>query len=129
MKGKIAAGFIAVMMFATVVGLATAQDTTKATHKKTRTLTGCLQKGDDANEYKITTKAGATWEIKSDSVKLDDHVGHTVAVTGVVSHHKEHAMKEDAKAEMKEHGMDKDAKEHGHMTATALTMVSDTCQK
>ena len=120
MKGKIAAGFIAVMMFATVVALATAQDTTKATHKKTRTLTGCLQKGEGTNEYNLTTKGGATWEIKSDSVKLDDHVGHTVAVTGVVSHHKEHAMKEDAKAEMKEHGMDKDAKEHGHMTATAL---------
>jgi len=129
MKGKIAAGFIAVMMLATVVGLATAQSTTKATHKKTRTLTGCLQKGDDANEYNLTTKGGATWEIKSDSVKLDDHVGHTVAVTGVVSHHKAHAMKEDVKAEMKEHGMDKDAKEHGHMTVTALKMVSDTCQK
>ena len=128
MKGKIAAGFIAVMMFATVVGLAAAQ-TTKATHKKTRTLTGCLQKGEGADEYNLTTKGGGTWEIKSDSVKLDDHVGHTVAVTGVVSHHKEHAMKEDAKAEMKEHGMDKDAKEHGHLTATALTMVSDTCQK
>ena len=129
MKGKIAAGFIAVMMLATVVGLATAQSTTKATHKKTRTLTGCLQKGEGANEYNLTTKGGATWEIKSDSVKLDDHVGHTVAVTGVVSHHKAHAMKEDVKAEMKEHGMDKDAKEHGHMTVTALKMVSDTCQK
>ena len=129
MKDKIAAGFIAVMMFATVVGLATAQHTTKATHKKTRTLTGCLQKGEDANEYNLTAKDGATWEIKSDSVKLDDHVGHTVTVTGVVAHPKEHAMKEDAKAEMKEHGMDKDAKEHGHITVTALTMVSDTCQK
>ena len=129
MKGKIAAGFIAVMMFATVVGLATAQNTEKATHKKTRTLTGCLQKGESANEYNLTIKGGATWEIKSDSVKLEDHVGHTVTVTGVVSHHKEHAMKEDAKAEMKEHGMDKDAKEHGHITVTALTMVSDTCQK
>ena len=129
MKGKIAAGFIAVMMVATIVGLATAQTTEKATHKKTRTLTGCLQKGEDANEYNLTAKDGATWEIKSDSVKLDDHVGHSVAVTGVVAHPKEHAMKEDAKAEMKEHGMDKDAKEHGHLTATALTMVSDTCQK
>jgi hypothetical protein len=129
MKGRIAAGFIALMMFATVVELATAQNTEKAAHKKTRTLTGCLQKGESANEYNLTTKGGATWEIKSDSVKLEDHVGHTVTVTGVVSHHKEHAMKEDAKAEMKEHGMDKDAKEHGHLTATALTMVSDTCQK
>jgi hypothetical protein len=129
MKGKIAAGFIAVMMFVTVVGLATAQNTTKATHRKTRTLTGCLQKGEGGDEYNLTTKGGATWEIKSDSVKLDDHLGHTVAVTGVVSHHKAHAMKEDAKTEMKEHGIDKDAKEHGHMTVTALKMVSDSCQK
>ena len=126
---KIATGFIAVFMFATVVGLVTAQDATKTTHKKTRTLTGCLQKSEDANEFNLTTKSGATWEVKSDSVKLEEHAGHTVAVTGVVSHVKAHAMKEDAKAEMKEHGMDKDAKEHGHMTVTALKMVSETCQK
>src|SRR5690349_2944319 len=129
MNLRIVTGIIALCMFAAAAGLATAQDTTKTTHKKTRTLTGCLQKGEDANEYNLTTKGGATWEIKSDSVKLDEHIGHTVTVTGVVSHHKEHAMKEDAKAEMKEHGMDKDAKEHGHMTVTDLTMVSDTCQK
>ena len=129
MTGRIATGLIAVIMFASVARLATAQDTTKATHRKTRTLTGCLQKGEDANEYNLTTKGGATWELKSDSAKLDDHVGHTVTVTGVVSHHKEHAMKEDAKAEMKEHGMDKGAKEHGHMTVTDVKMVSDSCQK
>jgi hypothetical protein len=129
MNLKIVTGVIALFMFAGAAGLATAQDTAKTTHKKTRTLTGCLQKGEDVNEYNLTTKGGATWEIKSDSVKLDEHIGHTVTVTGAVSHHKEHAMKEDAKAEMKEHGMDKDAKEHGHMTVTDLTMVSDTCQK
>ena len=129
MNLKIASGVIAVCMFAGAAGLAMAQDATKKTHKKTRTLTGCLQKGEDANEYNLTTKAGGTWELKSDSVKLGEHVGHTVAVTGVVSHHKEHAMKEDAKAEMKEHGMDKDAKEHGHLTVTALSMVSETCSK
>ena len=129
MNLRIVTGAIALFVFVGAAGLATAQETTKTTHKKTRTLTGCLQKGEDANEYNFTAKGGGTWEIKSDSVKLDDHVGHTVTVTGVVSHHKEHAMKEDAKAEMKEHGMDKDAKEHGHMTVTDLTMVSDSCQK
>jgi len=129
MNLKIMIGVIALSVLAASAGLAKAQDATKATHKKTRMLTGCLQKGEDANEYKLTAKGGATWEIKSDSVKLDEHVGHTVKVTGVVAHSKEHAMKEDAKAEMKEHGMDKDAKEHGHMTVTDLTMVSDTCQK
>ncbi len=120
---------IALFMFAGVAGLASAQDATKTTHKKTRTLTGCLQKGEDANEYNFTAKGGGTWEIKSDSVNLDEHAGHTVKITGVVSNATAHGMKEDAKAEMKQHDMDKHATEHGHMTVTDLTMVSHTCQK
>jgi hypothetical protein len=32
------------------------------------------------------------------------------------------------KSWMKEHGMDKNPTEHGQMTVTNLTMVSDTCQ-
>src|SRR6202011_2712347 len=107
MKVKIAMAFLA--LFAGAAALATAQDTTKTTHKKTRTLTGCLQKGDDANEYKLTTAKGGTWEIKSDSLNLGDHVGHKVAVTGVVSHAKMHGMKEDAKSEAKDHGVGKDS--------------------
>jgi|SRR6202163_1120408 ABC-type sugar transport system substrate-binding protein len=127
MKVKIAMAFLA--LFAGAAALATAQDTTKTTHKKTRTLTGCLQKGDDANEYKLTTTKGGTWEIKSDTVKLGDHVSHTVTITGVVSNATLHGAKEDVKAETKEHGMDKDSTEHGHMTATHLKMVSESCSK
>ena len=129
MKVKIAMAFLALFVFGGTFGLATAQDTTKTTHKKTRTLTGCLQKGDDANEYKLTTAKGSTWEIKSDSLKLGDHVGHTVTITGVVSNAAMHGMKEDAKAEAKEHGVDKDSTEHGHMAVTNLKMVSDSCKK
>jgi hypothetical protein len=127
MNLKIVAGMIALFLFAGSAVLAMAEDTTKATHKKTRTLTGCLQKGDDANEFNFTAKDGGTWEIKSDSVKLDEHVGHTVKIVGVVSNAMVHGMKEDTKEEMKEHGMDKHAKERGHMTVTDLTMVSATC--
>jgi hypothetical protein len=129
MKVKIAMVFLALFMFAGAAGLATAQGTTKTTHKKERTLTGCLQKGDETNEYRLTTAKGSTWEIRSDSLKLGDHVGHTVTITGVVSNAKMHAMKEDAKAEAKEHGMDKDSTEHGHMAVTNLSMVSDSCKK
>jgi uncharacterized protein DUF5818 len=129
MKVKITMAFLALFMFAATAGLATAQDTTKTTHKKTRTLTGCLQRGDDANEYRLTTAKGGTWEIKSDSLKLGDHVGHTVTITGVVSNATLHGAKEDAKAEAKEHGVDKDSTEHGHMTVTDLKMVSDSCSK
>jgi hypothetical protein len=129
MKVKIAMAFLALFMFAGSAGLATAQDKTKTTHKKTRTLTGCLQKGDDANEYKLTTAKGGTWEIKSDSLKLGDHVGHKVTITGVVSNATLHGAKEDVMAEAKEHGVDKGSTEHGHMTVTNLTMVNDTCKK
>jgi hypothetical protein len=127
MNLKIVAGMIVLFMFAGAAGLAMAEDTTKTTHKKTRTLTGCLQKGEDANEFNLTAKDGGAWEIKSEIVKLDEHVGHTVKIVGVVSNATAHGMKEDAKEEMKEHGMDKHAKERGHMTVTDLTMVSPTC--
>ena len=61
MKVKIVMAFLALFMFAGAVGLATAQDTAKTTHKKTRTLTGCLQKGEEANAYNFTAKDGGTW--------------------------------------------------------------------
>jgi hypothetical protein len=128
MKMKMAMAILALIQFVGTAGLAGAQDETKTTQKKTRTLRGCLQKGDDANEYKLTTAKGSTWEIKSDDVKLGEHVGHTVRVTGVVSHAKMHGMKEDAKSEAKEHGVDKDSTEHGHMTVTNLSMVNESCQ-
>ena len=129
MKVKMTMAFLALFLFAGTAGLAAAQDETKTTHKKTRTLRGCLQKGDDAKEYRLTTAKGSTWEIKADSLNLGEHVGHTVSVTGVVSHAKVHGMKEDAKDEAKEHGVDKDATEHGHMTVTNLKMVSASCEK
>jgi hypothetical protein len=75
----------------------------------------------------LTTKAGGTWEIKSDSLKMAPRVGHTVTVTGVVPAATLHGLKEDTKAEAKEHGIDKDSTEHGHLTVTGLKMVSSSC--
>jgi hypothetical protein len=129
MKIKILLAFFALFMFAGTAGLAAGQGTTKTTHKKTRTLSGCLENGDAANEFKLTTAKGATWELHSDSLKLGDHVGHTVTITGVVSNATLHGAKEDVKAEAKEHGIDKDSTEHGHMTVTHVKMVSDSCKK
>jgi hypothetical protein len=129
MKLKMTIVFCALFLFTGTAGWAAAQDSTKTTHKKTRTLRGCLQKSDDANEYKLTTAKGGTWELKSDGVNLGEHAGHTVTVTGVVSHAKMHGMKEDTKNEAKEHGMDKGSTEHGHMTVTNLEMVSESCRK
>lgn len=128
MKRKIVMAVLALFVFAGATGLAADKDK-KTTHKKTRTLTGCLAKGDDAKEFNLVTGKGGTWEIKSDSVDLTPHIGHTVTVTGVVANAEMHGMKEDAKEEAKEHGIDKKAEEHGHLTATAVKMVSDSCKK
>jgi hypothetical protein len=127
MKFKITILSLALFMFAGTAILAGAKD--KTTHKKTRTLAGCMQKGDSADEYQLTTAKGDTWEIKSDDLKLGDHVGHSVKITGVVSNAKMHGMVQDTKDEAKEHGMAKHSTEHGHMTVTNVTMVSDTCKK
>jgi hypothetical protein len=122
-------GLLALAALAIVPACTLAQETTDKKASEVRTLTGCLRKGDAAHEYALTASDGGTWEIKSTSVKLYPHVGHTVTVTGLVSHPELHKMKEDAKDEMKEHGVAKDATEHGHLRVTKIAMVSESCQK
>ena len=89
-------------------------------------MTGCLQK--EGSEYQVTAKDGSTWEVKSDSVDLAKHVGHTITVTGAVQNAALHGAKEDAKDEAREHGVDTNSTEHGHMTVTNLTMVRRNCE-
>jgi hypothetical protein len=94
-----------------------------------RDVTGCLSKGDSANEFLLTGNDGSTWEVRSSKVALAEHVGHTVTATGVVSNARMHNMKEDAKETAKDTGMKKSDNEHGHMKITHVKMVSDSCQK
>jgi hypothetical protein len=94
-----------------------------------RDVTGCLSKGDSANEFLLTGNDGSTWEVRSSKVALGEHVGHTVTATGAVSNAKMHNMKEDAKDTAKDSGMKKSNAEHGHMTITDLKMVSESCNQ
>jgi hypothetical protein len=111
------------------IGVSRAQEPKKNTHQKSRTITGCLQTGDDANEFKLTGQDGSKWDVKSDSVKLAPHAGHTVTVTGVVSNAAAHGAKEDIKGEAKEHGIAKNSTETGDLTVTTLKMVSKSCKE
>jgi len=109
---------------------ALAQDT-GSTPKPTahvRTITGCLSKGDSADEFLLAGSSGSTWEVRSDKVTLADHVGHTIAATGVVSNAKLHNLKEDAKDAAKDSGVKKSDTEHGHLTITSMKMVSESCK-
>jgi hypothetical protein len=87
------------------------------------TVTGCLQKGDEAGEYSITGVDGKTYELSSKSVKLSQHLGHKVTITGTLR--AESAEKE--KGEAEEHEK-KEATEAGDIRVTDLKMVSDKCQ-
>jgi len=98
----------------------------------TRTITGCLSKEHDAGnskEYLLTANDGSTWEVRSDSVSLGEHVGHTIAATGVVRNSTAHNLKEDAKDAASDAHMKKNNAEHGHMTITDVQMVSNACGK
>lgn len=126
MKLKLAGALFALALMS--CGLrAQTNESKKETHKNTRTVTGCVQK--DGDEYQVVTKDGSTWEVKSDSVDMAKHVGHTVTVTGAVQNAALHGAKEDTKAEAREHGVDKNSAEHGHMTVTNLKMDSKVCEK
>lgn len=59
---------------------------------ETKTLTGCLQKGTEAGAYRLTNVTGGPeatnkeWELieAPAALKLADHVGHKVEITGNV---------------------------------------------
>jgi hypothetical protein len=99
------------------------QDNTKST-SHTETVTGCLQKGDEAGEFSLTSEDGKTWGLRSSSVKLDQHVGHKVTVSGPVTR--------EWKAEEKKEGQLENAsgkEEYGELRVTSLKMVSATCSR
>ena len=89
-----------------------------------QSVTGCLQKGDEAGEFSITGEDGKTWGLRSTSVKLDEHLGHKVNVTGSTTH--------ETKAEEKKEGQVENAAskaEYADLTVTSLKMVSESCSK
>jgi hypothetical protein len=108
----ILAFFLAVCVFSLA---ASAQQGSKKSANTT--VTGCLQKGDEADEFAITGENGKNYELVSRNVKLSEHVGHKVSVTGTPI---------GEKGEEKE----KEAGEGwaGKIQVTSLKMVSETCK-
>lgn len=126
------------------IALAAAQPAAASTAQKAskkggaaHSMTGCLEKGTEANTYRLTNVEGngpKTVEIASEAkgVDLSAHVGHKVTITGTTVSAKA-AAKEEAKAEgktMSKGEMKKETKEESgehHMRVTAVKMVSTSC--
>jgi len=122
------ARMMACIVLALLVSLtALAQDTAAKPsddQSKTKAVTGCLQKGDQADLFSITGEDGKSWDLRSATVKLDEHVGHKVTVTGSPTR--------EAKAEEKKEGQVENAARKealGELRVTDLKMVSPNCTK
>jgi hypothetical protein len=92
--------------------------------KSPKAVTGCLQKGDQPGEITLTAADGKIYDLRSDSVKLDEHIGHQVTATGTVTH--------EMKAEQKKEGdMEKASSKEAvrDLNVTDVKMVSETCTK
>src|SRR5215472_80118 len=81
------------------------------------TVTGCLQKGDEADVFAITGENGKNYELVSRNVKLSAHVGHKVRVTGTL-------IEEESERQEREAGEGW----AGKIYVTSLKMVGETCK-
>jgi len=89
-----------------------------------QSVTGCLQKGDEAGGVTITGADGKVWELHSKKVKLSEHVGHTVTVTGAEVKQSKATEEKIEPSEKKEAS----GKEYGDLRVDSLKMVSDSCK-
>ena len=108
-KPKLLIGILSIAMMP-VPGVAVMQDTDDATH----TATGCLDKTPIGNVYLLTDEDGKTWDLRSKTVPLGQHVGHTVTVTGTIP--------KDSKGS-------RDTTPQNHLLVTKLDMVRDNCKQ
>ena len=133
MRAKLNRLMLCLILGALAASWAVAQEETSDSKSKSdvRTITGCLTKGDGADEFVLAGNDGSTWEVRGSKsgVDLASHVGHTISATGVVSNAMAHHLKEDTKGAAHDTGMKKDNTERGHLKITDVQMVSESCQK
>jgi hypothetical protein len=98
----------------------TAQENqTKTKGGKSVTVTGCLQKGDEAGEYSITGEDGKHYGLRSKSVDLSKHLGHqVVTVTGT-------KMREENEEKKKNEA---GGSEHADLRVTEVKHISESCK-
>ena len=98
----------------------TAQENdTKMKGGKSMTVTGCLQKGDEAGEYTVMNEDGKRYGLhESSGVDLSKHVGHKVSVTGT-------KMREANEAKEKHEAGGAEAAD---LRVTNVKHISETCK-
>ena len=84
----------------------TAPNATQGQNSNVVTLSGCLGRGAGADEYTLYGQTANSWELRSNSVDLVDHLGQDVTITAI-----------------------KPANNQGSLIVTSISMVSDACSR
>jgi hypothetical protein len=119
------------LVFAVVVGLSSwylvaqgqGKDERAGTGKNV-TVTGCLAKDDSPNEFYLTGDSSQKYEVRSDSVRLSEHVGHKVKVTATTVKESSGDDDDDEKAERNERA----EHETANLQVSKLEHLSATCK-
>jgi hypothetical protein len=111
---KAAIGILAIAMAIAMSSISLGASAQDDTDNSTHTATGCLIKSPVANIYMLTDENGKAWDLRSNTIALDPHVGHTVKVTGVIP--------KDPKGSI-------DTSPQNHLLVTRLEMVRDSCKQ
>ncbi len=97
----------------------TQENQTKTKGGKSVTVTGCLQKGDEAGEYSVTGEDGKRYGLRaSNNVDLSKHLGHKVTVTGT-------KMREKNEEKEKNEG---GGGEYADLRVTNIKHISESCK-
>jgi maltose-binding protein MalE len=121
-------------LLAAAVALLAVGMTSAATAQQPTSVTGCLSQGTAKDAFAITGTDGKAYSLTSSTIKLDQHVGHKVTVTGTSAGVETAALK-DTSAK-KDAGMTKDtsmtketgATGAGTLNVSSLKMVSAECK-
>jgi hypothetical protein len=108
MDRKLAIGTLIVLG---ILHVTVAQDTTDLS---TQTATGCLRKSAIPRVYALTDENGKAWSLRSQTVRLESQVGHTVTVKGTIP---------------KESKNSDDTSPQNNLLVTQLNMVRDSCKQ
>jgi hypothetical protein len=117
MEMKLAMGVVAMAAMGVMASPAITHAQDNASDS-TQMVTGCLQKGSNANTFTLTDENGKLWNLRSKTVQLGPHVGHTVTISGTIPQ----KSKDDNKAAG-------DSAPQNRLRVTNLKMVSESCEQ
>jgi hypothetical protein len=110
-------------------GPATFARAQRKTAKKagTVTVTGCLRKGVVADRFHLTGQDGKAYALRSSSLKLSDHVGHSVTIKGDLKPDEKRDDYDFEGSEVNEE-YGKSKKDFVDVEVTSLKVVGTACQ-